>query len=102
MEIKQHIVMREGRARIARRGHLKAYMVARMYLWEKATIEEVMEHSELTAAEVHSAIAYYYDNQEELDVEYEETVAEARKTAQTLEKFTAKIAARRLQAQARE
>ena len=99
MEIKNHIVMRKGKARIARRGYLKAKMVARMYLWEKATIEEVMEQYELTAAEVHSAIAYYYDNQEELDAEYAESMELLKEVGTSLEDLKAKIAARQKQPQ---
>lgn len=99
MEINNHIVMRNGHACIARRGHMKAKMVARMYLWEKATIEEVMEQYELTAAEVHAAIAFYYDNQEELDAEYAESMELLKEVGTSLEEFKAKIAARQQQSQ---
>ena len=95
MEIINHIEMRDGHAVIHGHGHLKAKMVARKHLWEGASIEEVTEHYRLTAAEVYSAIAYYYDNQEALDAEYEQVVAEMRENALTMEKFKAKIAARK-------
>jgi hypothetical protein len=38
-------------------------MVAGMVLQAGATIEQVAEHYNLTYAEVHAALAYYYDNQ---------------------------------------
>ena len=101
MEIKNHIVIRNGHACIARRGHMKAKMVARMYLWEKATIEEVVEQYQLTAAEVHSAIAFYYDNQEELDAEYEESIELLKEVGTSFEEFKAKVAARQQEHQER-
>ena len=95
MEVINHIEMRDGHAVIRGHGHLKAKMVARKHLWEGASIEEVMEHYTLTAAEVYSAIAYYCDNRDALDAEYEQIVEEMRENALTLEKFKAKIAARK-------
>jgi uncharacterized protein (DUF433 family) len=94
MEIINHIKMRDGQAVIRGHGHLKAKMVARKHVWEGLSIEAVMEHYGLTASEVHSAIAYYYDNQEKLDAEYERAVAESRENALTLDKLKTRIADR--------
>lgn len=94
MQIVNHIVMKDGQARIEGREHLKAEMVARMYVDGGATVEEVMAHYGLEAAEVHAAIAYYYDNREELDAAHKYALAEIRKNAMTLEKLQAKIEAR--------
>ena len=97
MQIVNHIVMRDGQARIKGKVHLKAEMVARMCVDGDYTVEDVMAHYGLTAAEVHATIAYYYDNQAELDAEHEHTLAEIRKNALTLEQFKAKIATRKQQ-----
>lgn len=89
-----HIVIKDGQARIEGKEHLKAEMVARMYVDGESTVEQVMAHYGLTAAEVHAAITYYYDNQTELDAEYEDVLSEIRKNAMTVDKLKAKIAAR--------
>lgn len=86
-----HIVLKNGQAYIDSKQYLKAEMVARMYADGNQTIEAVMEHYGLTAAEVHSAIAYYYDNQPALDAACNQTLAEIRDNAMTLDKFKGKI-----------
>ncbi len=94
MEVINHIIMINGQAYIQRKPHLKAKMVARMYVWENQPIDQVMNHYELSASEVHSAIAYYYDNQELLDAEYEQAVAMAEDNVMTLDKLKRKITER--------
>jgi len=94
MEVTNHIVMIEEQARIRRKPHIKAKMVARMYIWEAQSIKAIMEHYQLTASEVHSAIAYYYDNQATLDAEYEQAVADVADDAMTLGKLKDMIAQR--------
>jgi hypothetical protein len=97
MEVINHIIIVDNQARIRRKPHLKAEMVARMYVGTDYEIEDVMKQYNLTASEVHSAIAYYYDNQEMLDVDYDHTIADIRENAMTLGKFKAKIKARQQQ-----
>jgi len=94
MQITNHIVMKDGQARLAGKEHLKAEMVARLYVDGDQSVEAIMEHYDLTAAEVYAAIAYYYDNRAALDAAYEQTLAEIRANAMTLEKFKAKLASR--------
>ena len=94
MQIVNHIVLKDGQARIEGKEHLKAEMVARMYVDGDATIEEVMAHYGLEAAEVHAAIAYYYDNQEALDAAHERALAEIHENAMTLKQLQANIYAR--------
>lgn len=89
-----HIVIREGQARIEGKEHVKAEMVARMYVDGDYTIEEVMTHYDLTAAEVHAALTYYYDNQAELDAARSAVLHEIHENAMTLDKLKSKIAAR--------
>lgn len=57
-----HIEMIDGKPVIKGR-QLKVKMVAGMYIKAGASIEAIMEQYNLTAAEVHAALAYYYDNQ---------------------------------------
>lgn len=90
MQMTNHIVLKNGQAYIDSKQYLKAEMVARMYADGNQSIEAVMEHYGLTAAEVHSAIAYYYDNQPALDAAYNQTLAEIRDNAMTLDKFKEK------------
>lgn len=89
MQAVNHIVVKDGQARIDGKEHLKAEMIARMYVNGDYNVEQIMAHYGLTAGEVHAAIAYYYDNQAELDSAYNDTLAEIRKNAMTLEKFKA-------------
>ncbi len=93
MEIVNHIEIRDGTGYITGRN-VKAKMVARMYIWEKASIEEVMGQYRLTPAEVHDAIAYYYDNQEELDAEYNANIELLKRTGTSSDKLKAIIAER--------
>ena len=96
MQVINHIEIRDGRGYIAGRN-VKAEMVARMYVGTDYSIEDVMEQYNLSAAEVHAAIAYYYDNREELDTRHAEAIQWAEENAMTLEKFKAKIARREQQ-----
>ena len=94
MNIINHIEIRDGRGYIAGRN-VKAEMVARMVVGTSYTIEEVMEQYDLNAAEVHAAVAFYYDNQETLDARHAEAIQWAETNAMTPEQFKAKIAARK-------
>jgi uncharacterized protein (DUF433 family) len=93
MEVINHIEIRDEQAYI-RGTNKKAELVARMYVGTEYSIEEVMEQYNLRAAEVHAAIAYYYDNQEMLDARHQQAVQWAEENALTLDKFKAKIASR--------
>ena len=94
MEVIQHIEIRDERGYISGRN-LKAEMVARMYIGTDYSIEDVMGHYNLSAAEVHAALAYYYDNRAALDAQHNAAVAWAKANATTLEKTRAEIASRR-------
>ena len=94
MQVINHIEIRDGRGYVAGRN-VKAEMVARMCVGTDYTVEDAMEQYNLSAAEVHAAIAFYYDNQEELDARQAEAIQWAKENALTLEKFKAKIAARK-------
>jgi uncharacterized protein (DUF433 family) len=94
MQVVNHIEIRDGRAYISGTNK-KAEMIARMYVGTDYTVEDVMEQYNLSAAEVHAAITYYYDNQAELDARQQETIQWAEENAMTLDQFKAKKAARK-------
>jgi uncharacterized protein (DUF433 family) len=94
MQALNHIEIRDGEGYISGRS-LKAKMVARMHLWENRTIAEVMEHYQLSASEVHAALAFYYDNRERLDQEYAEAVDLMREVGSSTNDFHRKIEARK-------
>lgn len=95
MQVINHIQMKDNQAYIVGRGHLKAELVARMYVDGDYSIEEVMAHYELSAAEVHSAIAYYHDNRQELDRQQEQKWANIHENALDAEDHLARLKARR-------
>jgi uncharacterized protein (DUF433 family) len=68
-----HVQILDGKAYIVSNGRrLKAKVIAAMVVREGATIEETMAYHKLTRAEVHAALAYYYDNQEAIDQSHDE------------------------------
>ncbi len=78
MKAEQYITFNNKVAQIANREHLKAETVARMYVGGGASIEDVMQHYDLTRAQVHAVLAYYYENQETLDAAYNEAINDPR------------------------
>lgn len=94
LQVINHIRIEENVAYVKAHGYLKAEMVARMHTDEGCSIEEVMEHYRLTAAEVHACLAYYYDNQAVLDAEEASVRAEVKvnaiKGSEQLEKLRAR------------
>lgn len=87
MQLINHIIIKNNIAYIAERGHLKAEMVARMVVDGGYTIEQTMEHYNLSHAEVYSALAYYYDNRDVLDDAHEKNWAEIRQNAVDAEAY---------------
>jgi len=94
VQIIQHIEIRDERAYI-RGTNKKAEMIARMYVGTDYTVEDVMQHYNLSASEVHASIVYYYDNQEELDARHQQSIEWAEQNATTLEQYKAKLVKRR-------
>ncbi|MDZ4671488.1 MAG: hypothetical protein SH821_11520 [Phototrophicales bacterium] len=87
-----HIIVRDTVAYIMGHDYLKAEMVARIVVDGDHPIASVMEHYELTYAEVHSALAYYYDNQAVLDEAHHKKLADIHASATTLSQFKEKLA----------
>ncbi|MBE0689662.1 MAG: DUF433 domain-containing protein [Anaerolineae bacterium] len=75
----QHIEITNGKAVIAG-THLKAAIVAAMVVRAGATIDETMAQYTLTRAQVHSALAYYYDHQNTIEQAFEDAENYVRQT----------------------
>lgn len=95
LQIINHIRIDNNVAYVAGHGYLKAEMVARMHTDEGCAIAHVMEHYQLSAAEVHACLTYYYDNQEVLDAEEttirDEIANNAIKGAEHLQKLRSRL-----------
>lgn len=93
--IKDYIVFCDGEARIVGKEHLKAELVARRHVEGGNTIEEVMAHYPLTRAQVYAALAYFYENEDDLNREYDRWFNEARQQGMKLDReLRAEIARR--------
>lgn len=68
----QHIEVRDGQARITGRNLKVKMVISRLFHGTGATVEEVMEQYNLTRADVHAVIAYYYDHKEAVDRYFED------------------------------
>ena len=66
-----HIVKEEGQpARLEGHARTRVAMIVTDYRWRGWSVEEIaLKYPYLTPAEVHSAMAYYFDHREEIDQE---------------------------------
>ena len=66
-----HILKLPGEpARFDTHSRIRVAMIVADYLWRGWSAEEIVRHySYLTLAEVHSALAYYFDNRDEIENE---------------------------------
>jgi uncharacterized protein (DUF433 family) len=62
-----HIEIRNGQARIVGRNVKVKMVISRLIHGTGATTDEVMEQYNLSRAEVHAVLAYYYDHKEAID-----------------------------------
>ncbi len=71
-----HVVKIEGApARIERMPRIRVAQIVMDYLFQGWSPEEICnQYPHLRPAEVHSAMAYYFDNQPEIDNEIEEEI----------------------------
>lgn len=67
-----HIEIRDGQARIVGRNVKVKMVISRLYHGTGASVEEVMAQYNLSRAQVHAVIAYYYDHQDAIDAYFEE------------------------------
>ncbi len=73
-----HIEKLEGEpARLERSPRIRVAQIAMDYLEHGWSVDEMChQHPNLTLAEAHAAMAYYFDNQGEIDHEITEEIAE--------------------------
>jgi len=77
-----HLEKPEGEpARLRRVPRVRVAQIATDYLAYGWSVDEMCrQHPYLTPAEAHSAMAYYFDHQAEIDAEIEAELKEAEKT----------------------
>jgi hypothetical protein len=80
--IKQHIIIKDGKGYLQDYPHLKAYLVAQMHIHGEISVEKVAEHYSIDLADVYAAIAYYYDNQEEIERAIAANIEQAKQVGQ--------------------
>lgn len=80
-----HIVKETGKpARLERHPRTRVAMIVMDYQGRGWSAEEIVrQYSYLTLAEVHAALAYYHDNQEEIDREIDAESAEVERLRRT-------------------
>jgi len=88
-----HIEILHGRARIAGK-YFKVHVLIDGLIRGGVSIEDMLAaHEDLTRAEIHAALAYYYDNQAWMDAESEEMDALLKEIAIPSEQLLAKMKA---------
>ena len=77
-----HIITANGEAaRLERLPRIRVAQIAADYLGRGWSAEEIVfQYPHLTLAEVHSALAYYFDHRDEIDRELAEELAEAERS----------------------
>ncbi len=81
-----HIEIDEGRPLIAGTG-LKVAIIAQMIVKQGTPIDWMIENYDLTPAQIHAALSYYYDHQAALDRWIEEGEALTLETGVSLDDY---------------
>jgi uncharacterized protein (DUF433 family) len=90
-----HIEIRAGQARIVGRNVKVKMVISRLIHGAGATVDEVMEQYNLSRAEVHAVIAYYYDHKAEIDRYFAEEDRVARAEIPSLHDLEGRLTNRR-------
>jgi uncharacterized protein (DUF433 family) len=87
----------DGKARIIG-TRFKVDNVVAMYVWNNTPIDWIVENYPLTRAQIHAALAYYYDgHQEEIEQSLREVEQLAREVGISAEEGIARMRARQQQ-----
>jgi uncharacterized protein (DUF433 family) len=89
----QHIEIRNGKAYIAGTG-LKPEIVAAAHVKAGMSVAEIAEQYEIPPADVHAALSYYYDHEEEIERQFAEAEALVRQVGTSTQDLIAKLRAR--------
>lgn len=90
-----HILKSDGDvARLERLPRVRVAMIVGDYLGRGWSAEEiVLQYPHLTLAEVHTALAYYHDHQDEIDDEMREELSEAERLRRQRSPLEARLSA---------
>jgi uncharacterized protein (DUF433 family) len=88
-----HVELVEGSARVVGTP-FRVADVAAIYVFGHSPIDWIVENYALTRAQIHAALAYYYDHQAEVEQEWRETEKLAREVALPAEDVLARMKAR--------
>ena len=72
----------------------KVHDIVGMYVLGTSTIDWIVENFELSPAQIHAALAYYYDHQEQIDQEIADDEALTREVGTPIEDALARMRAR--------
>jgi uncharacterized protein (DUF433 family) len=89
-----HIEIRNGKPLIAGTG-IKVANIATMYVHLHTSMEWIVENYDLTPAQIHAALSYYYDHAEELDRDVREGDELARQIGTPSSEVLARMRARK-------
>ena len=89
-----HVVMVDGKARIAG-SRIRVMDIAAMIVLNGASVAWVVENYDLTPAQIHAALAYYYDHQPEIDTQLQEAEIYVQQHATSSEDVLSRMRARR-------
>ena len=85
-----YIEIRDGKPRIAGKRMTVQEIVA-MHLLNQQPIDWIVENYDLTAAEIHTALAYYYDHHAEIDQSLENLAAQAKRSTPALDEVIVRL-----------
>jgi uncharacterized protein (DUF433 family) len=80
---------------VIRGTHFKVENVVAMYVTGESSIDWIAENFDLSYAQIHAALAYYYDNRELIDRLLDENETLAREIGTPIEDVIARMRARK-------
>ena len=86
----EHIEIKNGSPRIAGKG-VKVENIAILAVMHHWSVEKIAEELELTPAQIHAALSYYYDHRDEIDQSIREGDELARQTGTSFDDLRRQI-----------
>ena len=81
---------------------VKVKMIVQKHIFAGEALEDIADHYSVQLSDVHAALTYYYDNQEQMDAEFERSEALLKEVGVAGEELKAKILQRMAQKKANE
>lgn len=88
-----HVEIVEGTARVVGTP-FRVADVAAIYIFGESSIDWIVENYSLTRAQIHAALAYYYDHQDEIAQNWRETEKLAHEIGVPAEEVASRMKAR--------